>query len=193
MKAAGTTADGVVFPMGAQPWTADVPGMKLVHDIAKPADPKTTYKPVHYVAGVCAYYYMKEAMEWADKNGGITGPNIKQGMYQKKDWVPAGLEGRLPEGDVDAGGSPRLHRGAGLPGDRQVRPAGGRRRRSVDRRRNARTAAGLQRRYPAPAGMAGVVMSRCVSRRTRKRSPRARLPAGGVSRGSSSPVGRGPG
>ena len=90
MKAAGTTADGVVFPMGAQPWTADA-GMKLVHDIAKAADPKTTYKPVHYVRGVCAYYYMKEAMEWADKNGGITGPNIKQGMYQKKDWVPAGL------------------------------------------------------------------------------------------------------
>ena len=97
MKAAGKTANGVVFPMGAQPWTADVPGMKLVHDIAKAADPKTTYKPVHYVRGVCAYYYMKEAMEWADKNGGITGPNIKQGMYQKQDWVPVGLEGVCPK------------------------------------------------------------------------------------------------
>ncbi len=97
MKAAGKTANGVVFPMGAQPWTADVPGMKLVHDIAKAADAKTTYKPVHYVRGVCAYYYMKEAMEWADKNGGITGPNIKQGMYQKQDWVPVGLEGVCPK------------------------------------------------------------------------------------------------
>jgi branched-chain amino acid transport system substrate-binding protein len=107
MKAAGTTANGVVFPMGAQPWTADVLGMKLVHDIAKAADPKTTYKPVHYVRGVCAYYYMKEAMEWADKNGGITGPNIKQGMYQKKDWVPVGLEGVCPK----ATWTPEDHRG----------------------------------------------------------------------------------
>ena len=40
---------------------------------------------------------MKEAMEWADKNGGITGPNIKQGMYQKQDWVPVGLEGVCPK------------------------------------------------------------------------------------------------
>lgn len=32
-------------------------------------------------------------MEWADENGGITGENIKKGMYQKKDWVPEGLEG----------------------------------------------------------------------------------------------------
>jgi branched-chain amino acid transport system substrate-binding protein len=81
--------------------------MKLVHDIAKAADPKTTYKPVHYVRGVCAYYYMKEAMEWADKNGGITGPNIKKGMYQKKDWVPAGLEGVCPK----ATWTPEDHRG----------------------------------------------------------------------------------
>src|SRR3954454_20399942 len=36
---------------------------------------------------------MKEAMDWAAKNGGISGSKIKQGMYQKKDWVPAGLEG----------------------------------------------------------------------------------------------------
>lgn len=96
MKAAGTAANGVVWPLGAAPWTADVPGMKLVHDIAKAADPTNTYETVHYIRGICAWYYMKEAMEWADKSGGITGPNIKQGMYQKKDWVPAGLEGVCP-------------------------------------------------------------------------------------------------
>jgi branched-chain amino acid transport system substrate-binding protein len=107
MKAAGKTADGVVWPMGAQPWTADVPGMKLVHDIATAVDPKTTYKPVHYIRGVCSYYYMKEAMEWADKNGGISGPNIKKGMYQKKDWTPAGLEGVCPK----ATWTPEDHRG----------------------------------------------------------------------------------
>ena len=107
MKAAGKTANGVVWPMGAQPWTADVPGMKLVHDIALAADPKATYRQVHYVRGICSFYYMKEAMEWADKNGGITGPNIKNGMYQKKDWVPAGLEGVCPK----ATWTPEDHRG----------------------------------------------------------------------------------
>lgn len=32
-------------------------------------------------------------MEWAKENGGITGANIKQGMYARTDWVPKGLEG----------------------------------------------------------------------------------------------------
>ncbi|MBK8174977.1 MAG: ABC transporter substrate-binding protein [Rhodospirillales bacterium] len=97
MKAAGKAANGVVWPMGAQPWTADVPGMKLVHDIAHAADPRIAYEPVHYIRGICSMFYMKEAMEWADKNGGITGVNIKTGMYQKKDWVPVGLEGVCPK------------------------------------------------------------------------------------------------
>ncbi len=98
MKAAGKAADGVVWVMGSAPWGADVPGIKLVHDIAKNADPAVTYQLPHYIRGVCSFYFMKEAMEWADKNGGITGPNIKKGMYQKKDWVPAGLEGVCPKG-----------------------------------------------------------------------------------------------
>jgi branched-chain amino acid transport system substrate-binding protein len=38
-------------------------------------------------------FYLREAMEWADKNGGLSGPNIRNGMYQYTDWVPAGLEG----------------------------------------------------------------------------------------------------
>ena len=45
------------------------------------------------LAGVCTAFYMKEAMDWASANGGVTGPNIRKAMYQKKDWVPAGLEG----------------------------------------------------------------------------------------------------
>ena len=36
---------------------------------------------------------MKEAMEWAKANGGITGENIKKGMYARTDWTPQGLEG----------------------------------------------------------------------------------------------------
>ena len=53
----------------------------------------TAYRPVHYIAGVCTALYMKEAVEWAAKNGGATGENVKKGFYQKKDWVPAGMEG----------------------------------------------------------------------------------------------------
>ena len=158
MKAAGKTANGVVWPMGAQPWTADVPGMKLVHDIATAADPKATYRPVHYMRGVCSFYYMKEAMEWADKNGGITGPNIKNGMYQKKDWVPAGLEGVCPK----ATWTPEDHRGFTevlvYQAMRQGRSAGRCRHRPAHRRRLDRHEAGLRGRHPAPRRLAGLVV-----------------------------------
>ncbi len=94
-KAAGDAANGVVFPLRtAVTWGADAPGMKTVMDASKMSDASgQTYRPVHYVAGVCTALYMKEAIEWAAKNGGVTGPNIKKGFYQKKDWVPAGMEG----------------------------------------------------------------------------------------------------
>ena len=36
---------------------------------------------------------MKEAMDWAAVNGGVTGENIRKGMYVKRDWVPKGAEG----------------------------------------------------------------------------------------------------
>jgi branched-chain amino acid transport system substrate-binding protein len=36
---------------------------------------------------------MKDAMEMADKQGGVTGPNIKKAMEQMQGHVPAGLEG----------------------------------------------------------------------------------------------------
>jgi branched-chain amino acid transport system substrate-binding protein len=98
MKAAGKAADGVVWVMGSASWNADAPGIGLVHQIARNADPNTTYQSPHYVRGICSFYFMKEAMEWADKNGGITGENVKKGMYQKKDWTPAGLEGVCPKG-----------------------------------------------------------------------------------------------
>ena len=51
------------------------------------------YRPLPYALGTCGVAFMAEAMMWADKNGGINGENIKKGMYQKKDWVPLGLEG----------------------------------------------------------------------------------------------------
>ncbi|MFO0996097.1 MAG: ABC transporter substrate-binding protein [Alphaproteobacteria bacterium] len=99
MKAAGEAANGVVWVMGSARWGDDVPGMKMIQAISKSSDPKgVAYRTPHYIRGICSIFFMKEAMEWADKNGGVNGPNVKKAMYQKKDWVPAGLEGVCPVG-----------------------------------------------------------------------------------------------
>ena len=85
-------AKGFVFPSSTPFYGADVPGMALVKAIAEKAG--VADRPTHhYIRGICSAYYMKEAMDWAKANGGITGENIKKGMYAKADWVPAGLEG----------------------------------------------------------------------------------------------------
>jgi len=97
MKAAGAAANGVVFPMGAAAFGADVPGMKLVNEI-NAAGSNKEHHAVHYMRGICSFFYMKEAMEWAAANGGLSGENIKKGMYQTANWVPAGLEGVCPAG-----------------------------------------------------------------------------------------------
>jgi branched-chain amino acid transport system substrate-binding protein len=94
-KAAGDAANGVVFPVRTGiAWNGDAPGMKTLTEISKISDVSgTAYRPIHYLAGVCSAMYMVESMEWAAKNGGVNGPNVAKGMYQKKDWVPAGMEG----------------------------------------------------------------------------------------------------
>src|SRR5437868_12707412 len=98
-KAAGDAADGVIFPLRtAVSWGGNAPGMKTVQEISKISDPSgKIYRPVHYLAAVCTALYLKEAMDWAAKNGGVNGPNVKKGFYQKQNWMPAGMEGvRLP-------------------------------------------------------------------------------------------------
>lgn len=94
-KTAGDAADGVIFPLRtAVSWGGDAPGMKTIVEISKMSDPTgTAYRPVHYIAAVCTTMYMKEALEWAAKNGGATGENVRNAFYQKKDWVPVGMEG----------------------------------------------------------------------------------------------------
>lgn len=95
MKAAGSAANGLVFPLRtAVTWTGSAPGLATFKDISKMSDPSgNAYRTVHYMAAVCTVMYMKEAMEWADKNGGVTGVKIRDGMYQKANWVPKGTEG----------------------------------------------------------------------------------------------------
>jgi branched-chain amino acid transport system substrate-binding protein len=94
-KAGGDATDGVVFPLRtAVAWGGNAPGMKTVMEISKMSDAAgKEYRPVHYIAGVCTAMYMKEAIDWAVKNGGANGPNVKTAFYQKKDWVPTGMEG----------------------------------------------------------------------------------------------------
>ncbi|MDX1353616.1 MAG: ABC transporter substrate-binding protein [Thiomicrorhabdus sp.] len=93
-QAAGEGIKDYVFPAMTPFWTDQVPGMKLVREISKQSDPSGQEERVHhYIRGVCSTFFMKEAMEWAKDNGGITGENIKKAMYARKDWVPAGLEG----------------------------------------------------------------------------------------------------
>src|SRR3979490_905649 len=94
-KTAGDAADGVIFPLRTPViWGGSAPGMKTVMEISKMSDPPgKVYRPVHYIAGVCSALYLKEALDWAAKNGGVTGENVAKGFYQKKDWVPAGMEG----------------------------------------------------------------------------------------------------
>lgn len=100
MEAAGDAADGVVWVVGAAPWGADVPGMETIRDISKVSDPSGEQaRRLHYMRGVCSVFFMRDAMVWADENGGITGPNVKAAMEQMKDHVPAELEGVcLPSG-----------------------------------------------------------------------------------------------
>lgn len=91
---AASEAVDYIFPSASPFWGADVEGMKLVNAIAELSGAADGDKPTHhYIRGICSAYYMKEAMEWAKANGGLTGANIKKGMETRNDWVPAGLEG----------------------------------------------------------------------------------------------------
>ncbi len=93
-KAAATGADGVVFPVRTGiTWGGDAPGMETLKEISAQSGDANTYRPVHYLSGVCSTMYMVEAMQWAAENGGVNGANVQKGMHQKKDWVPAGMEG----------------------------------------------------------------------------------------------------
>ena len=96
MKAAGTAANGVVFPVRtAVVWGQQAPGMANIQQISRVSDQAgNAYRPVHYLAGACAAMLMVEAMETAAANGGqITGERIRDGFYARKDWVPKGFEG----------------------------------------------------------------------------------------------------
>jgi branched-chain amino acid transport system substrate-binding protein len=87
-------AKNLIFPSSTPFYGQDVPGMALVKKIVEGGGGIAGAKPTHhYIRGVCSAFYMKEAMETAKASGGLTGENIRNAFYKKKDWVPAGLEG----------------------------------------------------------------------------------------------------
>jgi branched-chain amino acid transport system substrate-binding protein len=96
MKAAGAAANGVVFPVRTSAvWGQETPGTANVRAISRMSDPAgNAYRPVHYLAGVCAAMLMVEAMETAAANNGqVTGERIRDGFYARRDWVPEGFGG----------------------------------------------------------------------------------------------------
>ncbi|MFO1128179.1 MAG: ABC transporter substrate-binding protein [Rhodospirillales bacterium] len=109
LQAAGPAADGVVWVMGGGTWLEGTQGMAKVREIAAAAG-TTGYQPHHYIRAVCSVFFMREAMNWAAANGGVTGPHIRDGLYQKRDWVPEGLEGACSP----ATWTPDDHRGFNL-------------------------------------------------------------------------------
>ncbi|MEM5527421.1 ABC transporter substrate-binding protein [Gammaproteobacteria bacterium AS21] len=94
-SAVGEGIKDFIFPAMTPFWgDTQAPGMKMVKEISKMSDPSGKEERLHhYLRGVCSTYFMKEAMDWADANGGITGENIRLGMYANTNWVPKGLEG----------------------------------------------------------------------------------------------------
>lgn len=93
-REAGDAGNGLVWAVSVAPWGSDVPGMKLVDEVSKESDPTgTVYRSNHYIRGVCSAFFMRDAMQVADKSGGITGANIKKAFEDMRDHVPAGLEG----------------------------------------------------------------------------------------------------
>ncbi|WP_431285153.1 ABC transporter substrate-binding protein [Humitalea sp. 24SJ18S-53] len=94
MKAAGTAANGVVFPVRTGVvWGQAAPGMVTAQAISRTTDPNA-YRTVHYLSGMCAAMLMVEAMETAAQNrGAITGERIRDGFYARQNWVPEGFAG----------------------------------------------------------------------------------------------------
>jgi branched-chain amino acid transport system substrate-binding protein len=96
MKAAGTAANGIVFPVRtAAVWGQQAPGMANAQAISRISDQAgTAYRPVHYLTGICSAMLLAEAMDTAAANGGqVTGERIRDGFYARQNWVPNGFGG----------------------------------------------------------------------------------------------------
>ncbi len=94
-RAAGAAGNGLVWVVTASTWTSSEPGMELVRRISQVSDPTgEVRRPVHYMRGVCTAYFLRDALAAASsREGGITGPNVKNALESMDNHVPEGLQG----------------------------------------------------------------------------------------------------
>jgi branched-chain amino acid transport system substrate-binding protein len=91
---AGAAGNGVVWVVTVARWDDDVPGMATLREVSAQSDPSgERSRPVHYTRGVCAAFFMRDAMARAAAEGEISGATIKAGFESMRDHVPEGLEG----------------------------------------------------------------------------------------------------
>jgi branched-chain amino acid transport system substrate-binding protein len=91
---AGAAGNGIVWVVTVARWGDDVAGMETLRAVSRQSDPSgDAERPVHYVRGVCAAFFMRDAMRRAAAEGAITGPAIKAGFEGMRDHVPAELDG----------------------------------------------------------------------------------------------------
>jgi branched-chain amino acid transport system substrate-binding protein len=91
---AGDAGNGVVWVVTVARWGDDVAGMDTLRAISSQSDRSgERSRPVHYIRGVCAAFFMRDAMARAAEDGEITGAAIKAGFESMRDHVPAELEG----------------------------------------------------------------------------------------------------
>lgn len=95
LRVAGEAADGIVLPVRTKVvWTdTGAPGMETLRKIAEGSKSQTKHRSLHYLAGVCSAYFMKEALEQASAAGPLTGDSVRSALESRRDWVPKGLEG----------------------------------------------------------------------------------------------------
>jgi branched-chain amino acid transport system substrate-binding protein len=106
--AAGDAGNGVVWVVTVARWGDDVPGMATLRAVSRQSDPSgERARPVHYVRGVCAAFFMRDAMARAAAEGEVTGAAIKAGFESMRDHVPAELEGVC----LESSWTPTDHRG----------------------------------------------------------------------------------
>src|SRR5699024_10530117 len=87
--AAGEAGDGIVFPVGAAVWGADVPGMDTIRAISKMSDSSgDKARALHYMRGVCSVFFMRDAMRMAAEQGEITSASVKDALESITGHVP---------------------------------------------------------------------------------------------------------
>jgi branched-chain amino acid transport system substrate-binding protein len=84
----GPYGNGIVLALAVPPYGSNVPGMRVLEEITGGVPRRNPYTQM-----LCGAALLVEALRWADQNGGVSGPNVAKGFYQKKDWVPLGLDG----------------------------------------------------------------------------------------------------